>query len=480
MKWMKISLILCIFGFLKEFRPSEPFVTDYLTGPCKNFTAAQVNQDIYPVGTYSYLATLVIIFLITDFARYKPVIILCGLSGSVTYLMIILVQTILEMQFLEFFYGIFLSTEVAYYTYIYAKVDKEHYQEVTGHTRSAFLLGRFLAGTTGQLTTSFNLLDYHQLNYITLGALTFATLWAFFLPSVGQSIYFHQAKLNDVQAPSCLTFSDAQSMQDNTQSFISSQNIPIDVLCRSPSLGLKIKHAYILLWKHMIEAYTNLTVIKWSLWWAFATCGYLQVISYTQLIWQDTVADGDNIYNGAVEALYTIIGAATVFGVGKLQLNWPLVGEAMLSIFSFIEGILLLLIACTYNIWLSYTVYILFGVIYHTIVTVASFQVVKHLLEDSYGLIFGINTLIALLLQSLLTYIVISGSIFELNIRSQYFVYSGYFIVLGIVFMIMSIYTIVKKCQSGQDLQLWVRNENLLSNAKSEINTKTAQSAVVC
>jgi thiamine transporter 2/3 len=43
MNWLMISLILCIFGFLKEFRPSEPFITNYLSGPWKNFTEDEVS-----------------------------------------------------------------------------------------------------------------------------------------------------------------------------------------------------------------------------------------------------------------------------------------------------------------------------------------------------------------------------------------------------------------------------------------------------
>jgi len=127
-----------------------------------------VNQDIYPVSTYSYLATLIFVFLITDFVRYKPIIVLCGLSGIVTYLMMILGKTVIVFQVLEFFYGLFMSTEVAYYTYIYAKVDKKHYQKVTGHTRAAALFGRSMSGIVAQLTASFNLLNYHQLNFLTL------------------------------------------------------------------------------------------------------------------------------------------------------------------------------------------------------------------------------------------------------------------------------------------------------------------------
>lgn len=61
-----------------------------------------------------------------------------------------------------------MSTEVAYYTYIYTKVNKQFYEKVTTYTRGAFLLGRFTAGVVGQTTTSFGYLDYEELNYLTL------------------------------------------------------------------------------------------------------------------------------------------------------------------------------------------------------------------------------------------------------------------------------------------------------------------------
>ena len=79
----------------------------------------------------------------------------------------------------------------------------------------------------------------------------------------------------------------------------------------SKSLFVKIRHAYYLLWEDFVKAYTNKHVVKWSLWWAFATCGYLQVISYVQLLWKNAVKEEDSkdvlMYNGAVEAVYTII-----------------------------------------------------------------------------------------------------------------------------------------------------------------------------
>ena len=151
---------------------------EFLSSRCSQFSTnifslilLQVNQEIYPVGTYSYFSTLVLVFLLTDLVRYKPVIILCGLSGTATFLTIRFGTTIPHMQIVQFLYGLLMSTEVAYFTYIYAKVDKQHYQHVTSYTRGAFLLGRFMAGLVAQLTISFKLLDYEQLNYLTIGCM---------------------------------------------------------------------------------------------------------------------------------------------------------------------------------------------------------------------------------------------------------------------------------------------------------------------
>lgn len=77
-QWMVVSLLLCTFGLLRELRPSEPYVSEFLLGPWRNITEETLNQHVYPVGTYSYLALLILIFLITDYLKYKPLIIVSG------------------------------------------------------------------------------------------------------------------------------------------------------------------------------------------------------------------------------------------------------------------------------------------------------------------------------------------------------------------------------------------------------------------
>jgi hypothetical protein len=50
---------------------------------------------------------------------------------------------------------------------------------------------------------------------------------------------------------------------------------------------------------------------------------------------------------------------------------------------------------------------------------VNSAEVAKNISEDSYGLIFGVNTFIALALQSVLTLVVVSDTGMALEIRPQ-------------------------------------------------------------
>ena len=41
-RWLYATIILCCYGFFKEFKPSEPFLTPYLVD-YKNFTKSEVS-----------------------------------------------------------------------------------------------------------------------------------------------------------------------------------------------------------------------------------------------------------------------------------------------------------------------------------------------------------------------------------------------------------------------------------------------------
>lgn len=64
-----------------------------------------------------------------------------------------------------------------------------------------------------------------------------------------------------------------------------------------------------------------------------------------------------------------------------------------------------------------------------------SAEIAKELPEDSYGLVFGVNTFFAYCLQSILTAIVVSDSFnLQLNIFQQMNVYGGVLAFVGLIY----------------------------------------------
>ncbi|XP_033232517.1 thiamine transporter 1 isoform X1 [Drosophila pseudoobscura] len=449
-EWLKISCLLCIFGCVREIRPSEPYVTEYLLGPWRNITETQLTHDVYPVGTYAYLVQLVFVFLITDFLRYKPLIITIGATGVIIWSMLIWTTSLLSLQILEFFYGTYMAAEVAYFTYIYAKVDKKYYPRVTSHTRAAMFVGKLVSGITSQLMINLELMNYKELNYITLAsewqdmpfqkqrliqpvlfsAQIMAMLWAFGLPRVDKSLYFHREESYDTPE----AISDQSSY---TQTELPGDS-SMEVSSQSQADIAKQPRAMRLLWIHFRSAYTNGRVIQWSLWYAIGLAGYLQVTYYMQVLWKVIEPEPLIAWNGAVDAVLTALAALSALAAGYLhtdRLN-PRTSLLILAFFSALEGGCVLICCWTHNIYWSYVGFVLFGGLYGFTITVSSAEVARHLQEDSFGLVFGFNTLIALIFQSLLTMIFVTETGFELDAVGQYTAYAFYFICVGVLYLI--------------------------------------------
>ncbi|CAO1414789.1 unnamed protein product [Diamesa serratosioi] len=404
--YLKISLVLCAFGLLKDFRPSESFLTDFLTD-FKNVTAEEVNQEIFPVGTYSYLLQLIVVFLITDFLRYKPLIIVLGTSGIAIWSMLLWTSGKFNLKLVEFIYGTYCATEIAYFTYIYAKVDRKHYQQVTSHTRAAILCGRFASATLAQLLVNYKLMNYRELNYITLAAQILATIWAIFLPPVNNSIYFNQGiKDNDELVPESLTHD-------------------------------RVTNAFALIWMHLKTSYKNPVVFLWSLYYSLCYGLNVQVISYIQLLWQGIDHTQEVIWNGAVEAILTILGAVFTLLAGKFHINMLMKRQKIiivLVILSFAQGIAVVFAAQSSTLLSCYIAYICFGVLYCFGITIAASEIAKNLFEECFGLVFGLNTLLALTLQTILTLTVVSSG-FKLSVVGQFYVYGALYCVLGFIYV---------------------------------------------
>lgn len=194
--------------------------------------------------------------------RYKPIIVTIGVTGIITWTLLLWTTSLLWSQIIQVFYAAYISCEVAYFTYIYAKVSKDHYLTVTSHTRAALLAGKFMSGVIGQTLVQTHTMNIRELNFITFGAQIAATVVAIMLPSVDSSVYFNRI----------------ESANENDSG-------------HAKTLMAKCMLAFNVISIQFRCAYSNQHVVLWSVWYAFGLCGYFQVWSYVQMLW--TAIDND-------------------------------------------------------------------------------------------------------------------------------------------------------------------------------------------
>ncbi|KAG8580516.1 hypothetical protein GDO81_007316 [Engystomops pustulosus] len=422
------------------------FLTPYLTGPVHNLNLEEVTNSVFPVWTYSYLVILFPVFLLTDYVRYKPVIILQGLSYIIAWVLLLFARGVPAMQGLEFVYGMVTATEVAYFSYIYSVVDTEHYQKVTSYCRSITLVGFTIASVLGQLLVSLAGISYFYLNVITLISVSIAFLSSLVLPMPKKSMFFHRKVINHSNG---VASEEPKVTSDNP-------DLPSTESQRETSKKNSGPNFFKVLWllcKDMKECYSSMQLLYWSLWWALATAGYNQVINYVQVLWENVEpAQNSTIYNGGVEAVSTFLGALCSFAVGYVKVNWELSGELALAIFSAVSAGSLFLMDYSFNIWMCYAGYLIFKSSYMLLITIATFQIAVNLSMERYALMFGMNTFVALVLQTILTIIVVDSRGLALDIITQFLVYGCYFAVISGIFFIRSLYIFIsyyKKKQSA-------------------------------
>ncbi|KAM9318653.1 solute carrier family 19 member 3b [Pholidichthys leucotaenia] len=444
--WAYPTIVLCLYGFFANCRVAEPFLTPYLIGPHKNISEEVVTNYLFPIWTYSYLAFLFPVFLLTDFLRYKPLIVLQGLFLVSNYVLLCFIPGLPAMTFLQVNYAVVTSTEVAYFSYIYSVIPLENYQRATGYLRSAMLAGYTFGASLGQMLVSLAGLDYFYINCITLGTVSTAFLISFWLPMPQRSMFFKGEKAIAVAS---------QSQQGGPVGRSRPEELMMADKDGDDSWREKMKHngggwcsrknmasAGRLLWQSFRESYSSRHLIYWSLWWALATAGYVQIFNYTQLMWDHIEPSAtSSIYNGGVEAACSLVGAAAAFSVGYIKVTWTVWGELALGLFSAVGTGAVFLMAFTSSIWVCYAGYALFKSCYMLLITITAFQIASNLSMECYALTFGINTFVALSLQTIITVTVVDEAALGLDIVTQFIIYGSYYAVISLLFLIRGTYT---------------------------------------
>nr|XP_046244651.1 thiamine transporter 2 isoform X2 [Scatophagus argus] len=450
--WRYPTTVLCIYGFFSTVKPLEPFLIPYLTGPDKNLTAEQC----------------VSLFITTAMLRWT--------------------KSVPDMQAVQFFYGMVTASEVAYFAYIYSVVDLKRYRKATSYSRSVQLLGYTVGSVLGQLLVSFNLMSYNDIMVFTLVLTSIALLTSCFLPMPQHSMFFHRKRTGakiSTEAVKGHADKTGDINEHTRRSTVSCEELTGENVEKGgeteheagkgldekgsekgedleDSAGSETCSKVLLqLWGDFRQCYSSRQLLYWSVWWAMATCGYNQTVNYVQVLWEHVQPSSQNfsIYNGGVEAVSNLLGAATAYGIGFIEVKWEQWGEMALGGFSGLGSAALFLMTFISNIWVCYIGYVVFKCLYMLLITIAMYQIAADLTMERYALVFGANNFGALVLQTIITSVVVDSRGLGLGIIPQFTIYASYFAVIAVVFSLRGMFTIWRAQRSSKDSTPPVKNE---------------------
>uniref|UniRef100_A0A1I7SG87 Thiamine transporter 2 n=2 Tax=Bursaphelenchus xylophilus TaxID=6326 RepID=A0A1I7SG87_BURXY len=304
------------------------------------------------------------------------------------------------------------SAEIAYYSYLYAVVDKRNFKKVTAYIRSAVMLGKFFGYAVAQIIVTFDNGAYLLLNQITLASVSVTFV-------ISLILQFHKTPDNTLM-PDTVQPHDAEFHETRAQKTV-------------PKMSKNVL-------SELLEAFRDPTVLSWSIWWALASCGMYQVQNYSQSLWSPMHKAGQFMGNGVMECITTLSTTLLTFGLQYVSFNWKKHSSTVFLTTSIFSSLLLAGMAFIQNIFVSYFFYILNSTLYHVLIAAASTTIAAQLQSSKYSLIFGFNTFVALFLQTALTFAVADKHGMNLPIITQFYVYSGYFAVLALLFVPFAIF----------------------------------------
>lgn len=450
--WLPVAL--CLYAMLKEIKVGEPFLYKYQT-EFLNLTDEQITEEIYPYTPYCYMLSLIPIFLLTDLLLYKPTM-LTEVLGQIGFrATLVFGGSIISQVCGQMFYGIASASEIAFFSYIYARLEKDQYRKLTSWTRAGTMAGRTFGYLFAQFLILSQLGDVRTLNVISFGMPCIVLVFCLFMPRVHWKVMVGRM----LEAKGRVIKSTPSRLPKTYSQYV----------------VYRIKK----LRSDFVTIYSVGFIRKWSLWWAMTTCMSLQVALFAQTMWGQVKTE-ESPLNGFAEASYTAVATLAILAMNAFPLDWDKWGELALVIISSIDAGMLLLYSQTNSIYVMYLCYIGYRSLYQVMITIAQWNIAKKMVCESYGLVFGTNSFIALIMQSVLTFVITDKHGLALHVRQQYAVYSGLHMVIACIFFCSIIYglitTLCQKTKVGeQKVEASTEIPSSESSSKSNQNSGETQ-----
>ena len=178
------ALRLALLGFLCNLKPSEPYLSLYLTDG-KRLSTDALASEVYPWSTFGGFVFLLPFALLSEVVGCRPVILLGLLCREATRVLLIYGEGVRTMAAMQLCYAASHASMSVYFAYVYCVATPEQYALFTAVVMAAYHGGNVAGSLLAELCVrvlfpawidDLTPLFYLSLGTSTLGLLAFAAL----------------------------------------------------------------------------------------------------------------------------------------------------------------------------------------------------------------------------------------------------------------------------------------------------------------
>ena len=150
----------------------------------RGFTSDQINNEIYPWSSYSYLPLLVLGGLLAEIASFRSVILLGASARIGTRVLLLYGTTVRQQQLMQVLYSFGSAAEVLFFAFAYVITPSSRYGKVTAAVQGTYWAVHVLGAGTGDILLHLGGMSLQSLVVLSSAGIGLSVLWgALLLPS---------------------------------------------------------------------------------------------------------------------------------------------------------------------------------------------------------------------------------------------------------------------------------------------------------
>jgi len=163
--WHMTIISMSIIGFFVNFVPSEAYLTKYLMDN-KGLTELDLNNLVWPVDTYAYLAFMLPVGIAAEVFGYRTIIVLGLLARQATRILLIFGQGIGNMMAMQGTYALASATNVVFFAYAMVIVPQSFRWKSSAIVYAVYHLANVIASFIAQMLVDNLDIDLSLLFYV--------------------------------------------------------------------------------------------------------------------------------------------------------------------------------------------------------------------------------------------------------------------------------------------------------------------------